>query len=75
MFEHDQEIVKSLLNENNDFKRLYDKHGKLKQQLEEAYTKVKPLDDTTMGNLKKEKLYIKDKMATFVENYRQTNTG
>ena len=25
MFEHDQEIVNSLLSENNDFKRLYEK--------------------------------------------------
>ena len=73
MFEYDQDIVKNLLEENNEFKRLYDKHGKLKQKLEEVYKRIEVVDDTTLGELKKEKLHIKDKMATYIENYRHSH--
>jgi uncharacterized protein YdcH (DUF465 family) len=52
MFEDDSEIFNNLLNENNDFKRLYSKHEELEQRLEQAYSKR---DDSTLGNLKKKK--------------------
>jgi uncharacterized protein YdcH (DUF465 family) len=74
MFEYDQEIVQSLLRDNGDFKRLYDKHGMLEQELEEAYKKTDRVDDTTLGKLKKKKLHIKDKMASYVESYRQSRS-
>ena len=70
MFEFDQEVVQNLLTENIDFKRLYEKHGKLKQQLEDIYKSSDRTDDITLGNLKKEKLQIKDKLATYVESHR-----
>ncbi|MGK0297334.1 MAG: hypothetical protein ACI9XC_000937 [Gammaproteobacteria bacterium] len=71
MFENDREIVNSLLVGNMDFKRLYTKHSKLEQELEQAFNKN---DDTTLGKIKKEKLHIKDKMATLVEKHREINT-
>ena len=36
MFEHDQQVVNSLLNENKNFRRLYDKHSLLKRAVQEA---------------------------------------
>lgn len=73
MFEHDQEIVNSLLHEDDDFKRLYDKHTQLKQRVIEANIGTQPLDDYTLEKLKKEKLLLKDRMASIIENYRQAN--
>ncbi|HSR61997.1 MAG TPA: DUF465 domain-containing protein [Gammaproteobacteria bacterium] len=73
MFEYDQDIVESLLSENVDFKRLYDKHGELKQQVQEANLGNNPLDDISLEKLKKEKLLLKDRMAHMIEDYRRTH--
>ena len=40
MFEFDQGIVKNLLKDNVDFKRMFDKHRMLDLQLEESYNKT-----------------------------------
>ena len=73
MFEYDQDIVESLLNEDDDFKRLFEKHSKLKQQVTDANLGTEPLDDFSLENLKKEKLHLKDLMAAKIENYRQAH--
>jgi uncharacterized protein len=74
MFEYDQHIVNSLLSENNDFKRLYDKHDELKQRVDEANSGTLPVDDFSLEKMKKEKLLLKDKMAMMIENYRRAET-
>ena len=71
MFEHDQEIVNSLLNEDNGFKRLYEKHIQLKQRVMEANIGTQPMGDFALEKLKKEKLLLKDRMASIIETYRQ----
>ena len=40
MFEFDQGIVKNLLKDNVDFKRMFDKHRMLDLQLEESYKQI-----------------------------------
>lgn len=70
MFEHDQEIVNSLLCENNDFKRLYEKHGALKNTVNEANKGNIDVDGLSLEELKKEKLYLKDRMAAMIEDYK-----
>lgn len=70
MFENDQEIVNSLLNENNDFKRLYDKHSILKNTVKEANEGSIIVDDLSLEGLKKEKLLLKDRMSAMIEEYR-----
>jgi hypothetical protein len=74
MFEYDQHIVNSLLSENNDFKRLYDKYDMLKQRVKEANAGVVPMDNFSLENIKKEKLLLKDRMAHMIEDYRQAHT-
>ena len=74
MFEYDQHIVNSLLSENNDFKRLYDKYDMLKQRVKEANAGVVAMDDYSLENIKKEKLLLKDRMAHMIEDYRQAHT-
>ncbi len=73
MFEFDQNIVDSLLVENVDFKRLYDKHGKLKQRVKDANLGASPMDNYSLENMKKEKLFLKDQMAHFIEDYRRAH--
>ena len=71
MFEFDQEIVDFLLSENKDFKRLFEKHGDLKQRVKEANTGTAPVDDFTLENMKKEKLLLKDRMSHMIADYRR----
>ena len=73
MFEYDQEIVDSLLAENSDFKRLYDKHVELKQRVKDANLGTDPIDDYSLENMKKEKLLLKDRMAHIIEDYRRAH--
>lgn len=71
MFEHEQEIVDALLNENENFKRLYSRHGELKEKVKEANSGVAPLGGYALDNLKKEKLHVKDQMAAIIHQYRE----
>lgn len=73
MFEYDNEIVESLITENKDFERLYTKHGELKQKVEQANAGVEPIDDLTLEQLKKEKLLLKDRLASLIEDYRRVH--
>ena len=71
MFEYDQEIVHKLLSDNQNFKQLYDKHSELKVRVHDAEVGVHPVDDLTLGELKKEKLLTKDQMAVMIEDFRR----
>lgn len=71
MFEYDNEIVEALLSENKDFERLYNKHSELKQRVEYANAGVEPIDDLSLEQLKKEKLFVKDRLASLIEDYRR----
>ncbi len=73
MFEYDQDIVDSLLNENEGFKRLYNKHGELKQRVKEANLTTEAIEGYSLESLKKEKLFLKDKMAAMINQYRETH--
>lgn len=73
MFEYDRDIVNFLLNESNDFKRLYDKHGYLKRTVKEANEGNINFDQLSLESLKKEKLLIKDSMSEMIENYRRSH--
>ncbi len=73
MFEYDNEIVESLLSENKDFERLYNKHGDLKQRVEQANAGVEPIDDLSLEQLKKEKLLLKDRLASLIQDYRRVH--
>lgn len=73
MFEFEQEIVNSLLSKDDDFKRLYEKHGQLKLKVSEANLGTQQIDDHSLEDLKKEKLLIKDRMAAMIADYRQAH--
>ncbi len=70
MFEHEQQIVETLLHQNDQFKNLFNQHSSLKEKVREANEGTLPLDDYSLENLKKEKLLLKDKMAGIIRTYR-----
>jgi uncharacterized protein YdcH (DUF465 family) len=73
MFEYDHEIVESLLSENKDFERLYNKHGELKQKVEHENAGEMPIDELSLEKLKKKKLLVKDRLAGLIQNYRRVH--
>jgi uncharacterized protein YdcH (DUF465 family) len=72
MFESDEEIVQELLSSDEEFKRLYQKHQGLKDQVHQANEGSLPLDDVSLENLKKQKLLLKDRMAAIIANRRRS---
>jgi len=73
MFEYDNEIVESLLSENRNFERLYNKHNELKQKVEQANAGLDPIDEIALEQLKKEKLLVKDRLAGLIEGHRRVS--
>ncbi len=73
MFEYEQEIVDALLSENENFKRLYSRHGELKEKVNEANSGLTPVDGYALDHMKKEKLHVKDQMAAMITQYRQAH--
>ena len=71
MFEYDQDIVQTLLSDDRRFQELYSHHRELKAQVHDAEIGVLPLDDFTLGTMKKQKLLAKDKMAAIIAQYRR----
>ena len=63
MFENRTDEVEKLLGENIEFRRLYNKHQELHQQVHEAEIGLHPMEDLALVQLKKEKLWAKDKLA------------
>ena len=62
MFERRQNAVNRMLGDNIEFRRLYYKHQELHQRVCEAEKGTKGMDDTTLAQLKKEKLWHKDRL-------------
>jgi hypothetical protein len=73
MFEYDQDIVENLLTDNQDFRRMYEKHGQLKQRVRDANLGTEAVDELSLETMKKEKLLLKDRMAAIIEDYRHAH--
>jgi len=71
MFEHSQDIMEELIKENDDFRRNYNRHQELDKRVTAAELGTEPMEDLALNRLKKEKLWIKDKLAVLI-NAAQT---
>ena len=71
MFEHDQETVGTLLSKSPEFRSLYNRHALLKQQVKDAEDGTTVVDHNHLGEMKKEKLHAKDKMAAIMAQYQR----
>ena len=67
MFERRQNQMDHLMQENDNFRRLYDRHQALDKQIEAAELGRAPMDDLALNKLKKEKLLTKDKLANLMD--------
>ncbi|MBS0576097.1 MAG: YdcH family protein [Proteobacteria bacterium] len=69
MFEsHSRDELDSLLKSNVEFRQLYHRHRELDKQVMDAELGVLPLDDTTLAQMKREKLHAKDRLTHLFEN-------
>jgi uncharacterized protein YdcH (DUF465 family) len=71
MFEYDRDVMATLLQQNREFKNLYDKHEQLDQDVHEAEIGTRPVDHLELHKWKKEKLFVKDRMAMIIEAYKR----
>ncbi len=67
MFEHRQNLMDELMKGNEDFRRMYNRHQQLDKRVTAAEMGTAPMDDLALNKLKKEKLWAKDKLATFMD--------
>ena len=67
MFEHRQNLMDELMKENEDFRRIYNRHQQLDKRVTAAEMGTAPMDDLALNKLKKEKLWAKDKLAIFMD--------
>jgi uncharacterized protein YdcH (DUF465 family) len=67
MFEHRQNKMEELMKGNEDFRRNYNRHQELDKRVTAAELGTAPMDDLALNHLKKEKLWIKDKLAMFMD--------
>ncbi len=70
MFEFDQKTVDALLLENEQFRRMYDKHSALKSMVGDANAGAVAMPPESLEDLKKEKLLLKDRMAAMIAQYK-----
>jgi uncharacterized protein YdcH (DUF465 family) len=71
----EQEIMAKLSQENEEFRKVSDEHHHLDIQLIEVDKKVylTPEEDLERKKLAKQKLYLKDKMAEMVRDYKKAH--
>jgi uncharacterized protein YdcH (DUF465 family) len=67
MFEGQQEEVDTLIRTDREFKLLYQRHKELDKKVTDAELGVLPIDEATLGQMKKEKLVAKQKLLRMYE--------
>jgi len=68
MFEgQPQSEIDALIKVNPEFKQLYQQHQKLNKRCMDAELGVLPIDDVTLGQMKREKLLAKQKLLRIYE--------
>ena len=68
MFEHRQQKMESMMKESEDFRRVFNRHQALHKQVTAAELGTAPLDDLSLNQLKKEKLFAKDRLARMMDS-------
>ncbi|MBS0213555.1 MAG: YdcH family protein [Proteobacteria bacterium] len=69
MFEsQSRDELDALLKSNIEFRQLYHRHRELDKRVMDAELGVLPMDDTTLAQMKREKLHAKDRLTHLFEN-------
>jgi uncharacterized protein YdcH (DUF465 family) len=67
MFEHRQEQMEKMMQENEDFLRVFNRHQELDKRVTAAEIGTAPMEDLALNQLKKEKLWAKDQLARMMD--------
>ena len=67
MFEHRQEQMERMKQENEDFLRVFNRHQELDKRVTAAEVGTAPMEDLALNQLKKEKLFAKDQLARMMD--------
>ncbi len=67
MFEHRQDKMETLMKESKDFLRIYNRHQELDKRVSAAELGTAPMEDLALNQLKKEKLWAKDRLANLMD--------
>lgn len=69
MFEgQPQSEVEAMIKSDPEFRQLYHRHRELDKQVLDAELGVLPLDDNTLGRMKREKLHAKDRLLRMFDS-------
>lgn len=68
MFEHRQDLMERMMKENEEFRRIFNRHQELDKRVTEAELGTKPMEDLALIQLKKEKLWAKDQLAHLMDS-------
>ena len=68
MFERRQDELEKLRTENAEFRRIYNRHQELDKRVAAAETGAAPMGDMALNQMKKEKLWAKDRLARMMPN-------
>ena len=69
MFEgQPQAELEAMMKTSTEFRQLYYRHQELDKKVMDAELGVLPLDDTTLGKMKREKLAAKDRLTRMYES-------
>ena len=64
MFEGQPQVeLEALMKANTEFRQLYHRHKELDKQVLDAELGVLPVDDSTLSQMKREKLAAKDRLT------------
>ena len=67
MFEHRQEQMEKMKQENENFLRVFNRHQELDKKVTAAEVGTVPMEDLALNQLKKEKLWAKDQLARMMD--------
>lgn len=71
MFEEQPQLeIDALIKANPEFKQLYQRHRDLDKKVMDAELGVLPIDDTTLHQMKREKLAAKDRLIQMYDKRR-----
>ena len=66
MTDNEQNVLETLLEQNDEFKGLHERHNELKAMVRDAELGHLPMDSMRLSELKREKLRTKDRMAMLI---------
>lgn len=71
MTENERKALERLLERSDEFRGLYDRHNELKARVRDAELGHVPMDSMRLGELKREKLRTKDRMARLIAAHEE----